>query len=250
MGKLIKAEALKFSKLFSFGILLFIAVLMGIGLTFLFNTVAFSAEYEVKMNGLDMFMCLMGETPDVLLFAPSAELLIPVFAAIFLVKEFMQRTFGLSIARGCSRTQLLLAKFVLFLIGTSLIAVAYLIAATLTGTAFHGFGEFDLGTGVMFAMMFKAILLFLLEFAAIAGFSVFLAVLTKNSTATIAAGMLILTMYYALSSFILPWKMTSIAEMVQPSGAETPFLFILRCLILLTLSIIGALVILRKSELK
>jgi ABC-type transport system involved in multi-copper enzyme maturation permease subunit len=202
------------------------------------------------MNGLDMFMCLMGETPDVLLFAPSAELLIPAFAVTFLVKEFTQRTFGLSIARGCSRTQLLLAKFVLFLTGTSLIAVAYLIAATLAGTAFYGFGTFEPGTGAMFAMMFKAVLLFLLQYAAIAGFSVFLAVLTKNSTATIAAGMLILTLYYALSSFILPWDITSIAEMVQPSGAETPLFFMARCVLLLTLSIIGALFILRKSELK
>jgi ABC-type transport system involved in multi-copper enzyme maturation permease subunit len=203
------------------------------------------------MNGLDMFMYLMGDTVEKVIFIiPSAVLLIPAFAAIFVVKEFTQRTFGISVARGCSRTELLLSKAAVFLIGTSLLACVHLITVTLTGTAFHGFGEFESGSGAMVAMMFKALLLFLLQYAAIGGFSIFLAILTKNAASTITAGMLIVTLYHALAPFIVPWQTPSIAEMVQPSGAETPFFFIARCLILLTLSIAGALFILRKSELK
>ena len=240
MGRLIKAEFMKLYKSFGLKILLLCAVSSGIlvGLMFAF---IFEGGFG-EATGLTFFINgITGETEVASAFAG-------VFVAIFVGSEFVRGTFGISIARGCSRNQLILAKAVVFLVALPFVLLASPITSTISATLANGFGDFDT------LHLLRTIGLLVLTHWAMGGICILLAVSIKNVGGIIGASVAILAFLIpilarlpgleSMARFLYPYH---IARITEPQSIA---FLVAVCIATLGISLTGAVMVFKRAELK
>ena len=180
MGKLIKAECLKLSKLRSYKILLLCVTGLGVLVGCLLVNMS-AGELPVGYGGQDGYSIYMSALADTEISAPFFL----IFAALFVCTEFSNRTFGIGLFSGCLRSSVLTAKAIVFLIGLMPVVFAQPIMAGMVGLISEGLGNVD---AQMWRALIRTTLLAVLGNASIGGFCFMLAVLIQNIGGTVGVG--------------------------------------------------------------
>lgn len=110
-----------------------------------------------------------------------------VFTAVFLCSEFSDRTFGLALLCGLPRRSVFLSKLVVYFTGLLCILSTVVAIPTAILSIVNGYGR-EL-TAAVWAELLMQIIFFWLVSAAMGGFFILLAVLTKSVVATMGAGL-------------------------------------------------------------
>ena len=240
MGRHIKAEFLKLSKSFGFKVLLLCAVSGAV-----FAGILVALFYEGgfgETTGLDYFLnSISGENQITNVFAG-------VFLGIFIGSEFSRGTFGISIARGSSRIQVILAKAVVFLAALPLVVLVLPITLSIPTTLANGFGDFNT------LRLLRTIGLFVLTHWAMGGICVLLAVLIKNVAGIIGFSVVLLTFLFpilpevhgleSVSRFMYSYH---IVRVVEPQSIA---LLITVCVATLGITLTSAVIVFKRTELK
>ena len=199
MGKLIKAECLKLSKLRSYKIFLLCAAAMGLmmGCTLMYIP---AEDLPAVYSGQDGYSIYMSVASDIEVFTPLPF----IFAILFVCPEFSNRTFSISLFSGCSRRNMILAKAIIFLVGLIPIIFVVPLVAGIAGSIITGFGHADVQ---MWGALVQTTLLAALGHVSVGGFFFMMAVLIKNTVGTIGAGIGLLfgaELLRAFSVFVYP----------------------------------------------
>ncbi len=178
MGNLIKAEIFILSKSVGFKILMFISLVSGglaVTLNFfrvgLFNSNAIGFDEIIACQQMTFYNMIFG----------------CIFAAIFICSGFKKMTYGISLLSGNSRLKIFFAKFIVSLTGMFLLSLMFItvpvIMAIFNGTITKSAGN---GAGYILSRLLFALIGFMTQAAVI----IFLAISTKNGTATFATGII------------------------------------------------------------
>ncbi len=173
MKNLIKAELFKLIK--SFGYRMMMALSVGVGLFFVYFWVANSNQaYGYQM------------LPIMDSFVMFHTIFTGVFTAVFLCGELSGRTMGMGLFCGRTRCSVFLSKLVVYFIGL-LCLLSAVVAVPMVGmTILNGFGlELTIEGWLAFLAQ---IIFFELICAALGGFFVLLAMITRSAVATIGVG--------------------------------------------------------------
>ncbi|MDR2888381.1 MAG: ABC transporter permease [Lachnospiraceae bacterium] len=187
MGKLLKSEAIKL--LTPWGYKIFLLCSLGIGLLLGVTGVALGGLSGTPMTGYDVLMEFITEPQIVGVMAG-------IFTSFFIGNEFSHRTFGNAIINGCSRTQIFLAKVIVFMLGLSVILILLPLVATIYVTAIQGFGPIN--TDILLHIL-RTIVLTLLGYVTFGSLCVLFAMLIKKPGAI--SGILI-AIFLCLTMFI------------------------------------------------
>ncbi|MDR1693523.1 MAG: ABC transporter permease [Oscillospiraceae bacterium] len=242
MGKLIAAECFKLRKSVGYKVLLLCA--LGFGLLSGFMTTFFIQDIlpaEIDIGGLingSLMLSTMMIDPQ------TNSILLSIFAAVFLCVEFSDRTYGMALYSGASRTRILLSKLVVYLLASLPIIVLGPAGATLIATARNGFGAVP-------DTLLLLCLRFLLASLAIAGFSAMIAMLVKNTGGTIGANIGIMMGLTVLNAFPKLEPVTRYSFMYQATRiAAGDWLFHAVIAATLAASLVLGLYLFNKAELK
>ena len=234
MGKLIKAEFLKLSRLRGYKILLLFITGMGILMGYFLANLPASdlpAGYYVQ-DGHNIYMLMLADTEVFMSFSL-------IFVAIFVCTEFSGRTFSMNLFSGCPRHNILLAKIYVYLIGLVPVVVLAPLMAGLTGSIGLGFGHLD---SQMWFALIRITLLAILGNTAMGCFCLMIAVLFKNIVWTIGVGFAFMILIQAIKTFP-----TTRGSLLQPEYIEP---FIVVNIVILVVTLIASFVIFQKSDLK
>ena len=245
MGKLIKAEFLKLSKLRSYKILLLFVIGMGLLMGYsLVNTPppVLPVGFNVQ-NGFYIYMSILSEADTLMFFSL-------VFVALFVCTEFSNRTFSISLFSGCPRWSVLLAKIIVFLAGLMPIVFAAPIMASFAGSISLGLGNAD---AQMVGTLIQTTLLSTLSGAAMGGFCFMMAVLIKNIAGTIGAGIGIVVgmeMPQMVFGTAYPVKWTFVYQMEELLQLESIGMFLVVTVTTLMVTLGISIIAFQKAELK
>jgi hypothetical protein len=180
MAHLLGAEWLKLRKSLGFKVLGLVSVALTLAVFAMISVLVAEIEQEVGavFSGAVGFYQALGQTQ-------LNSILISILAAIFICKEFDNRTFGLSLFSGFTRRKLMAAKVGMLFIGTIIISTIMPVLMTICFSLANGFG----GTAEDLALpMLRDFGLYLLGNITIAAFCAFLAYVIRNVGGTIGAG--------------------------------------------------------------
>ena len=245
MKNLIGAEFFKLLK--SSGYRVMMALSAGVGLFFVFFWVANS----VQASGYQML-------PVMDSFVMFHTIFTSVFTAVFLCSEFSGRTLGMGLFCGRTRRSVFLSKLVVYFAGLLFLLSIVVAVPVVIMTILNGFGmEMTMGGWEAFLAQ---IVFFWMVCAAMGGFFVLLAVVTRNTVATIGVGlgiaqlMLVLAANYvnsgveeySLVKYSVIYQMFVLADWESLQKG----LFVGVSLITLVVTLIASAVIFERMELK
>ncbi|GHU40724.1 hypothetical protein FACS1894111_01830 [Clostridia bacterium] len=257
MIQLIQAECLKLSKSLGYKVLLLVAlgmgVLIGCAMVFL------AGETGSTLGGFDLYVQNLGGSSQ------FSSILLSVLAAIVVCHEFNNRTFGMSLSGGLSRSKLWTAKVITFLLASIPLlflmpVVSCLIAGFKNGfssTASNGLTEIAPGLSLAPSLGIPTLtLLYLLGSLTLAAFCLFLSSLIKNVGGTIGAGIGFVILAQLGTAFIKNETVKNLVfihqldNLIRLDGGKSVPLFIGVCGISLVVFLMLSLLIVEKSDLK
>jgi ABC-type transport system involved in multi-copper enzyme maturation permease subunit len=195
---------------------------------------------DVEVNGHWMFMHIASDVHNLGVMAS-------IFTAFFIGSEFSTRTFGICIIRGCSRSALFMSKTLVFLIGLTMISLAYLVSGVLGATAINGFGEF---TPDIRVHLIQTTLLLFPSYWALGGLCILFAMWIKNIAGIISTGVGYALIIPAILEIIAPMRFSFTYQMMHIAQPESIALFIGVCSVTLIATLLVSAVIFEKAELK
>ena len=175
-----------------------------------------------------------------------------LFAAVFVSREFSDRTFGLSLLCGRPRRTVFLAKALVFLGGFLMLYILYAGVAALSLLVYHGYGMslsdslLRVGCGIAGCLAMGAVMLLV-------------AVIAKKTVATVVTGVgltyLLLWLETTFREHPLPFiKYTYSYQIGQieylPKGEFAPGLFLAVMAFTLLVAVAAALLVFEKRELR
>ena len=245
MKHFIKSEFYKLSKSFGYKVMMTLSV--GVGLFFSYFWISHSAT----VSGYQII-------PVMDSFVMFHTIFTGMFTAVFLSREFSDRTLGMSLLCGLPRRSIFLSKCIVFFTGLIFLLSTVVAVPMVIISAVNGFG-IELTAKSCMEILAQLVFFWLVS-SAMGGFFIFLALATKNTAATIGTGlgisyiMLIMTSNYVNSgveeysvvkySFVFQMFILADWEYLQKG------LFLGVSLITLILTLIAAALIFEKAELK
>lgn len=245
MKNMIRAEFYKLSKSFGYKVMLALAV--GVGLFFC----CFAAGSPAGISGYRML-------PIMDSFVMFHTIFTSVFTAVFLCTEFSDRTMGMSLFCGLPRRSVFLSKLVVYFTGLWCLLSVVVVVPVVVMSIRNGFGLELTSDGCMEVL--GQMVFFWLVTAAMGGFFIFLALVTKNVVATMGAGLGIAFCLLVMASNYLnsgmeeyaPAKYTFVYQMFVLADWEHLHkgLFFMVCLITLIVTLVLSMMLFERTELK
>ena len=245
MGKLIKAECLKLLRLRSYRLILVCAAVVGVMIGYLSLNVPdyeLAGEYSLK-NGYNIYMSALINIEIFMFF-------FLVFAVLFICNEFSNRNFGISLFNGCSRWRVLLAKSIVYLAGGIPVFLTIPLMAGITGTINIGFGDVNM---LMWIVLIQKTLLAGLGNLSMGALCFLLAILIKDASGTICAGIILLKavdISKELFGVVNLEKLTFQYQMRSLLQLDSFWMFIAVTVSTLVISLGVSTVVFQKTELK
>lgn len=174
MKNLIRAEFFKLSK--SFGYKMMLVLSAGVGLFFCY----FAVNNSSRISGYQML-------PIMDSFVMFHTIFASVFTAVFLCGEFDRRTMGLGLFCGLPRRSVFISKLIVYFTGLLCLLSTVVMVPVVIMSIRNGFGIELTADGCMEVL--AQMVFFWLVSSAIGGFFIFLALATKNTVATMGAGL-------------------------------------------------------------
>ena len=245
MKNLVKAEFFKLLKSPGYWIMMVLSV--GVGLFFGFWWIL----HSVRASGYQMLSVMDS-------FVMFHTIFTSAFTAVFLCSEFSDRTIGMALLCGIQRRKVLLSKLVVYFTGLLCLLSAVVAVPVVMMSAMNGFGIEMTAEGCRDSL--AQVVFFWLVSSAMGGFFIFLALITKNTVATIGVGLgiayllLVMTSNYVnadIETFSLV-KYSFICQMFILGDWEHLHkgLFLAVSLITLVSTLAASVLIFEKTELK
>ncbi len=121
-----------------------------------------------------------------------------ILAAIFISKDFENKTINMTFTYGYSKTKIILSKLIVYLLSSIIIIYIFILSSTILFSIFFTFGEKF--TMYFLVISFKCIVANILGIITISSITFTIAILTRNSIFTIISPIIIFFIYMCIGA--------------------------------------------------